>query len=547
MLKILISIYFTFNFLLTYSQTINKAKAKEINNVIYFNDLLYTGLVCDYNNKGQLVSKFEVLNGNKNGLSQIYFESNNFDRKKYKDTSLISVYDKELESLPQKVLNIQSDSIKKSIVIKDYINYQLGGVKKCEQLKKKNDKGKLNAREKEKYDKLINLRLELIQLQNQKIAISKDILRIQNDLNIEITKPDFVPNIAISVQMKNGKENGIFNSFFENGNMKIQGQFSDGKMEGEWRYYYNNNSKLKAVGSFNSGNGTDISEKSGIPRNGRNGNWKFYNEDGVLTSEYNYISGQLNGLLKDFYPNGKIKAEENYVNGVLHGVNKQYSLVLTANSDEVYLEKELLWKNGKLNGLQHIFHSNGKIKEEVYYTNGQKNGARKTYFENGILATSCIYSNNKEEGIVKEYFANGNLQSESTYISGIVHGPIKKYHENGKLKLKATIDSTSLALEHLIGDSYLYKEDGTLQAHLVFQKDGTMTDKMAKPVPDSNGMHNCGWCGKRFNGLGFEADDNSWRGGDKTCRTSEKLFVLLPEFEKYYCSAKCAYEECIHD
>lgn len=515
MLKILFSICFTFYFLLTYSQTINKVKSKEINNLIYFNDNLYSGLVSDYNNKGQLVSKYEVLNGYKNGLYQRFYESSNFDKTKYKDTSLISVYNKELQSMQLKIVNIESDSLKKSLEITDFINYQIGGVKKLDKLRIKNEKGKLKSTEKDMFDKLMKLKLELIQLQNQKIAISKDILRIKNDLKIEITKPDFVPNIEISVQMKNGKENGIFNSFFVNGNLKIQGQFSDGKMEGEWKYYYNN-SKLQAVGSFNSGNGTDISEMSGIPRNGRSGNWKFYDEDGQLKSEYNYISGQLNGVVKEFYPNGKI-------------------------------EEELLYQNGNLNGLQRGYYSNGKIKYEVYYTDGQKNGSRKTYFDNGKLAMSCIYSNNKEEGIVKEYFENGNLQSESTYKSGILHGPINKYHENGKLKLKATIDSTSLALEHLIGDSYLYKEDGTLEAHLVFQKDGSMIDKMAKPVPDSNGKHICGWCGKSFYGLGFEAEDNSWSGRSKTCRTSEKLFVLLPEFEKYYCSAKCAYEECIHD
>jgi antitoxin component YwqK of YwqJK toxin-antitoxin module len=43
-------------------------------------------------------------------------------------------------------------------------------------------------------------------------------------------------------------------------------------MEGTWSFYYENG-KLKGIGNFLHGDGSDIGD-TGIPRNNRDGNWK---------------------------------------------------------------------------------------------------------------------------------------------------------------------------------------------------------------------------------------------------------------------------------
>lgn len=46
-----------------------------------------------------------------------------------------------------------------------------------------------------------------------------------------------------------------------------------------------------------------------------NGSWQYFNEKGILTSEMNYTDGKIDGVLKTFYDNGKKKKVELYTNG----------------------------------------------------------------------------------------------------------------------------------------------------------------------------------------------------------------------------------------
>ena len=55
-----------------------------------------------------------------------------------------------------------------------------------------------------------------------------------------------------------------------------------------------------------------------------NGVNKEYYENGTLKEEVSYNNGKLNGIFKEYYEDGSLKSEGNYNNGVLDGIVKEY-------------------------------------------------------------------------------------------------------------------------------------------------------------------------------------------------------------------------------
>ena len=84
-----------------------------------------------------------------------------------------------------------------------------------------------------------------------------------------------------------------------------QGGFKEGKKQGKWTYYHDNG-QLKLKGEY----------QLGI----RDGEWVFYSEKGHLLTKMFYKSGKLHGPFIEYFKNGKkVRAAGNYVNGKREG------------------------------------------------------------------------------------------------------------------------------------------------------------------------------------------------------------------------------------
>jgi antitoxin component YwqK of YwqJK toxin-antitoxin module len=144
---------------------------------------------------------------------------------------------------------------------------------------------------------------------------------------------------------------------YPNGNIKMKGRMKDGKMQGEWVFYYENGVK-QAEGTFIDGNGTDVGN-SGVPRSGRTGVWKFYDEQGKLSSEQIF--------------------QNNEVNLIRYNVNDKKI------TDYFYDEDKMNWlpKRG------YEYYDNGNVKAEVVTNNGIK--TVKEYLENGSIRSELSY------------------------------------------------------------------------------------------------------------------------------------------------------------
>jgi antitoxin component YwqK of YwqJK toxin-antitoxin module len=115
------------------------------------------------------------------------------------------------------------------------------------------------------------------------------------------------------------KEEGIFKTFYENGNIKSEQNYLN------WKF---------------------------------NGKWKIFYENGNIKSENNYQEGKLNGESKEFYENGNIKSENNYQDDKLNGESKEFFQDGNIMSLKNYL-------NNRTDGTQIEWYNNGQIKRQV--------------------------------------------------------------------------------------------------------------------------------------------------------------------------------------
>ena len=84
---------------------------------------------------------------------------------------------------------------------------------------------------------------------------------------------------------------------------------------------------------------------------------------------------------------------------------------------------EILWyetpyKNGKKDGVEKRYDSDGTLLYEIPYKNGKKDGVEKWYYSNGTLRKETPYKDGKEEGTQKLYRADSSLEKEIYYKNG---------------------------------------------------------------------------------------------------------------------------------
>ena len=97
------------------------------------------------------------------------------------------------------------------------------------------------------------------------------------------------------------------------------------------------------------------------------------------------------------------------------------------------VEKEVTYKNNKLEGVYRTFYEDGTLHQERYYKDGKLDGLFKAYDEFGVPYFEITYRDGKQEGITNIYFKNGSLQYRDTFKDGVrVHRDT--YSETGELK-----------------------------------------------------------------------------------------------------------------
>jgi antitoxin component YwqK of YwqJK toxin-antitoxin module len=184
-----------------------------------------------------------------------------------------------------------------------------------------------------------------------------------------------------------GRRTGVWKKYYDNKNIRYEGQFEAGKEIGVFNYYAELNSKYPNISKTFSEVGDsakvnyfyeDGKLQSKGTMNGKNriGKWTYYNTDGItIISEENYENGLLNGISTTYFSAEKKAEITTYKNGKLHGQVFRYS------SEGILLD-DLQYQNGKLHGPAKYYHVSGKLVRKGNYENDEKIGNWE-YFENG--------------------------------------------------------------------------------------------------------------------------------------------------------------------
>lgn len=180
------------------------------------------------------------------------------------------------------------------------------------------------------------------------------------------------------------QKDGKFEEFFENGQLKVSGQYKNKKRTGEWKSYY---------------------------------------KTGELSSVHTYSKGKKNKVYKSFFKNGSLKYETKNIDGVF--INKGY-----------YESGNLLFERVLKDGFYKEYFQSGKLKIKSNYKDWQLSGVWKKFYPTGELQWAVTYIEDYKDGLYKQFYKNGTLKVEGNTKKNKKEGDEKRYLEDGTLEWK---------------------------------------------------------------------------------------------------------------
>jgi antitoxin component YwqK of YwqJK toxin-antitoxin module len=231
---------------------------------------------------------------------------------------------------------------------------------------------------------------------------------------------------------------GLYKTFYQNGNVKTIGFYTKNQATDYWEYrYQNGNIKMEGIMNNFQPQGYWIyyyesgvkSQEGNMEKGKKNGYWRTYYEQGNLKSEGMYVNNKNEGEWKYYYEDGALKAKGNFKNG--EGLYTEY---YTDGKPKAVGKI----KDGKGDSTWVYYYPNGSIKAIGKEKNGQKDGEWTYYYENGNQSSIGFYKEGETSGFWRYFYENGKVSSEGLEIKGQREGNWKMYYDNGKQKGEGT-------------------------------------------------------------------------------------------------------------
>ena len=209
-----------------------------------------------------------------------------------------------------------------------------------------------------------------------------------------------------------GKQNGLFESWNQEGILIDHGTFKDGERDGQTVQYYPDSGNLRVKAQYKAGK--------------LNGMVEQYYPSGKLQFKHNFVDNQLHGTALDYYENGVLKSKVNFELGVQNGPYQTFS-----ESGKPLEEGSI--QDGKRHGhYKTYFPDSNKVAMEANFKLGNLDGQMIRYRPDGAKVVQN-YVNGKPDGYQKNYSPDGRLMGEVEIKDGRPTGRFKLYDQQGNL------------------------------------------------------------------------------------------------------------------
>lgn len=245
-----------------------------------------------------------------------------------------------------------------------------------------------------------------------------------------------------------GREDGLSKEFGEDGRVvtlttykkgyvvsreRINKLDAEGKKQGLWKFFHDNGM---------------VSLEGKYTNDMKNGYFKTYDESGKLIATTKWVDGEEQKdaaelvrleLAKDYYPDGQVMTMQTFRNGLAQGVRRDFdeegNVVSGAFfNNGIKVAEGITLEDGVRDGDWKEFYDNGALKAEGSYSKGLKTGTWKFYHPNGKLEQSGKYdAKGKLTGQWVWYYPSGEILREENYLNGLSDGLMTEYDEEGNI------------------------------------------------------------------------------------------------------------------
>lgn len=220
--------------------------------------------------------------------------------------------------------------------------------------------------------------------------IASEIIENQSEIyNDNCQIPDYLPNQFKEFFLSNIKSvsntvDGDYKSYFPNGLIKAELNYSNGKLSGQIKSWFENGLINMEMNFYNGY---------------EHGVWRIWDQNGQIIYEENYKNGKLHGLIQTWNYRGEITHQEIWNNGALE--NRK----CLSESETV----EINYIDNKKNGIYRKWTPPYTI--EIKYLNDKKHGLYRKW-ENQTLRYECEYKNDVKDGLEKEIYNDGITEKQ---------------------------------------------------------------------------------------------------------------------------------------
>ncbi len=269
----------------------------------------------------------------------------------------------------------------------------------------------------------------------------------ENDIKQGLTTY-YYPDSTIykTIPFEDGRENGLAKEYGDDGRVtmlttykkgyivsreRINRLDTQGRRQGLWKFFYDNG-RVKLEGKYSN----DL----------KDGFFKEYDENGRLVATTKWVEGEKQEnaaelvrleVLKDYYPDGSVKTLQTYRNNVPQGVRREYDENGNITAGYLYdngikVAEGITREDGVRDGAWKMFYKDGSLRAEGTYDNGLKTGPWVYYHPNGKVEQKGEYDGKGHpKGRWVWYYPSGNILREEEYINGLLDGLMTEYREDG--------------------------------------------------------------------------------------------------------------------